>query len=682
MALVTWSGTPMNVNVPTCLPYRVHPASYSGLSPTRATQGKATQGKATQGKATQGTRTQGKAAQGTRIQSQPLVADVNHDGQSDVIVCMESSNGSTWLEAIAGPTGARHWRHHLGGASDSSDSEDAKPTRNEHRRLVDLITHQGQDLIVVEDESQICYYDLDSGLPTLTAFSPPGHRSQSTCFADFDGDGESEAILFRRHGTRELIAGYPPFSISAWQSIKGHRLWDRPFSCALAGHPHNSRLIPAVDLNQDQRVELAVANYVRSILSINMVDAMTGNSLWPEAHRLSRNPDASIGQVLESPDLNGDGIRDLVVVSLDQAKRGQSRRAVYVDLLSGRDGTSIASFCRELPGETRRTLVSAQWIPQPDRFPLLAVVTSKVTSKGQIAIENGKQIDVWSLPRRRLVAAVRDVDQYQACDLDGTGLVRLCVSRRGVFKPTLSFVSFHNQEAGWPDSYDPLDQASSYLAVIETRTLSAATDPRWLEPLPWSTMFDKLSRDTFKGIPNPIASRLQYLGIAQVTFLGIFFAPGWILCRSFVDRRWSLGRWLLLPVVVGIAIVSYSLLADNDQTKQIASLSGLPKPLTTLLIPLMSWTILLLPVELVVLMLRRKYLIACLLLTITTLSAVTIATIWLLPLWSRMDPRFSFDWDRWHWIWLAAAYITGWGYLLALGIFNWAHNLESRQSLR
>ena len=127
---------------------------------------------------------------------------------------------------------------------------------------------------------------------------------------------------------------------------------------------------------------------------------------------------------------------------------------------------------------------------------------------------------------------------------------------------------------------------------------------------------------------------------------------------------------------------SISMFGAQDQTRAIALLSGFPVLMVTVLVPSMSWTLFLLPIEIAALLLRRHYATVVLLLSIATLLAVVAATVWLLPVLSRMDQETRFDWDRWHWIWLSAAYVTGWGHLLAITIIHFANRFESRRSLR
>ncbi len=274
-------------------------------------------------------------AKGSRISSRPLIADVNQDGLADIIVCVDQQKGPPWIEAIIGKDGTRLWRQYIDDLAVQPASTNRKTPPRFTPRHVELVNDHGRTLIAVEGESRICFHSMESGLPTFDALTPPGLRSQSTCFADFDGNGESEAILFRKHDLRELIAGFPPYTISAWPALGGRQLWRKQLSCALAAQARDDRMLPLTDVDNDRRKELAVSNYVRSSLSIDLVDAMTCQSRWPQHHRLSRNPEASLGQILQCPDVDGDSIDDLLVVTLDRVKRSQSRLAIFLDLLSG-----------------------------------------------------------------------------------------------------------------------------------------------------------------------------------------------------------------------------------------------------------------------------------------------------------------------------------------------------------
>ena len=92
--------------------------------------------------------------------------------------------------------------------------------------------------------------------------------------------------------------------------------------------------------------------------------------------------------------------------------------------------------------------------------------------------------------------------------------------------------------------------------------------------------------------------------------------------------------------------------------------------LVTLLVPSMSWALFLLPIEIAALLLRRHDATIVVLLSIAMLLGLAVSACWLLPVLSRMDHDSRLDWDRWHWIWLATAYLTGWAYLLAVAILH------------
>ena len=66
------------------------------------------------------------------------------------------------------------------------------------------------------------------------------------------------------------------------------------------------------------------------------------------------------------------------------------------------------------------------------------------------------------------------------------------------------------------------------------------------------------------------------------------------------------------------------------------------------------------------------------LLGVITLAAIAVGIAWAWPTWSELDKDVRFDWTGWYWIWIYVAYLTGWAYLVAIGIYNLS--IDSRKS--
>ncbi len=179
--------------------------------------------------------------------------------------------------------------------------------------------------------------------------------------ADLDGDGEPELLALEfgpafRHNTLHA------FSIMTgrelWAEIVGEVYYDRSRWYVAA----NPDLPMTADLDDDGRPEIVAAGSgaippLGNYRGVKLLDGLTGKLRWQRP--MSPDSSASDGliQAIIAPDLNGDGTRDLVTISLfagkNPAKAGQpppdEPARAYVDAISGKDGSrsgSGTSSCR------------------------------------------------------------------------------------------------------------------------------------------------------------------------------------------------------------------------------------------------------------------------------------------------------------------------------------------------
>ncbi len=166
-----------------------------------------------------------------------------------------------------------------------------------------------------------------------------------------------------------------------------------------------------------------------------MLDGASGRSRWVRPMRPDTKAKDRLTHLLEAPDLDGDGTRDLVAVSRfdgrqppvrSQPKPIESKR-IYVDALSGKDGRALWWWHVDI-AEERLTQISAPlwWGRGPDGWPLLAVAVG-----GLKDVVTGLSADrpdcthVLEASSGREVHTIVGLTYPGVADLDGDGLMDL-----------------------------------------------------------------------------------------------------------------------------------------------------------------------------------------------------------------------------------------------------------------
>ena len=101
---------------------------------------------------------------------------------------------------------------------------------------------------------------------------------------------------------------------------------------------------------------------------MRLIDGATGKTRWSRPLRPDTPGKDGLVDLAVAPDLNGDGTRDIVTVSLFDGRNPPAaatdvlpeERRLYVDALSGKDGRALWVWHRDLEvGTTSRI-----WTPQ------------------------------------------------------------------------------------------------------------------------------------------------------------------------------------------------------------------------------------------------------------------------------------------------------------------------------
>jgi hypothetical protein len=197
------------------------------------------------------------------------------------------------------------------------------------------------------------------------------------------------------------------------------------------------------DLDGDGRVEIVVSH--EDVLppvstpyrGVRLLDGPTGRACWDKP--IWRGPKTiadGVVQVLEAPDLDTDGTRDVIAVSrfgsrvpADPTFPEPEGARVYVDALSGKDGRTLWTWKSDaLHDDTTPIRPAFWWGRGPDGWPMLALPTGG----------HGHAIGVARVPGRppldphvvHLLAAATGIEAHsipglsspRAADFNGDGL--------------------------------------------------------------------------------------------------------------------------------------------------------------------------------------------------------------------------------------------------------------------
>jgi len=400
-----------------------------------------------------------------RLRCEPAVADVDGDGIPDLIamfaifddavgIVKHASVGSDgrgaltrlpWntntanrpvVVAVSGRSGRWLWNYPLARRSNYLDLEAVGFTRRSHYFGphgnpsfdvgLTIATGPKGPLVAVIDGSQCIRLDPATGRPRGRPIDLGFEPARPVQYADLDGDGEPEIIALGR--TMKLAA----ISVAT-----GQRLWLHSIG---GGMNYQDQHIPSnlplmADLDGDGRAEVVVPDQgplPRQTASsgLRMLDGATGQSRWARPLGPGTRGPAGVFQIVGGPDFDGDGTRDLVVVSVHA-----DQDIVYVDALSAKDGHPLWWWKRDLGGQSTGVAIWAPcwWNSGPDGWPLLAVPLG-----GDFQAGYGYWGDV-APPVVHLLAAStgRELDTLDGlawpklADLDGDGLDDLWGSAEG-----------------------------------------------------------------------------------------------------------------------------------------------------------------------------------------------------------------------------------------------------------
>jgi FG-GAP-like repeat len=368
---------------------------------------------------------------GSSTEGDPAIADVNGDGTADLIATFllferPINEQRRVVVAISGRSGEWLWTFAI-------DKTPIKvPEASKHRPAV-VVQGRQSGLVAYVDGSEWMGLDPATGKmragPIDLGFVPV----TPVQYADLDGDGEPEVLALGPGpvaGQRELRA----FSIKG-----GREIWRAAVDAAYEdehaglGVPPRDRPLIA-DLDEDGRPEIVVADAgalppSEGFRGVRMIDGPTGATRWRLPMRpAAGKPKGGVVEIVLAPDLDGDGTRDVITVSV--IAEGPAR-GIYVDGISGKGGHRLWWNKLDVPAGFTRIRTPQWWGRGPDGWPLLALPTGGEVPEETIRIlvhderVAGPIVHLLEASTGRKRHTVTDFASAGFADLDGDGLIDL-----------------------------------------------------------------------------------------------------------------------------------------------------------------------------------------------------------------------------------------------------------------
>jgi hypothetical protein len=339
-----------------------------------------------------------------------MMADVDRDGTPDVVAMIvfpespaestrrlrEAGDASPVNEevlfkrvavALSGQSGSRLWSHPI-------DQDWSTFPAEPERRISILPRGRAKPLIAFLDGTQWSGLDPATGQvqarPTELGLVPV----RPLQYGDLDGDGEPE-ILALGPGSNPTLNTLHAFSIKTslelWVADVGAPSeTDGPFLAARSGvwdAPSFPECPLVADLDGDGRSEIVVPDTgampsLSGFRGVRLIDGASGATRWQRAMRPQTTAKDGVAHIVAAPDLDGDGTRDVIVVSRFDGQypfsgaqeRQEDPERVFVDALSGQDGRPLWWWHVDLPmGRIARIGAPVWWGRGPDGWPLLAL---------------------------------------------------------------------------------------------------------------------------------------------------------------------------------------------------------------------------------------------------------------------------------------------------------------------
>ena len=239
-------------------------------------------------------------------------------------------------------------------------------------------------IVAIMYETRWAGLSLSTGRPAVAPTDVGVVPVRPIQYADLDGDGEPEILAqgtLQRTGQQSLVA----FSWTAGRELWAHPIGAPYESMQEGGPPPDWPMV--VDLDGDGRSEVLVphSNPITqpdNSRGVLLLDGKTGRTRWYRPMRPPATSNDGLAHFVEAPDLDGDGTRDVVIVSRFNGRvpatwaraRSADPPRVYVDALSGTNGHPLWFWNVDLDeNKFARIWAPRWWGLGADGWPLLAV---------------------------------------------------------------------------------------------------------------------------------------------------------------------------------------------------------------------------------------------------------------------------------------------------------------------
>ena len=367
----------------------------------------------------------------------PAVGDVDRDGVPDVITTFAAGQDrmNCLVKAISGRNGRELWTRDLG----------ERPISNTNTSIV---VEDGKPAVeVLAAGERLRALELTTGKPIGAAIDLDAKAVENSRFADLDGDGRVEALV--PYSAKNGPGGYS--TLAAFTLPEGKVLWKETirlrFDQGFGAREGSSEWPGVVDLDGDGKPEVIVPDLFRSVrfaTSINpeirgvrVLDGATGAMRWSSILYVQREstPHGSLDRFAAVDDLDGDGVRDLLVVGTDSRierrdipsgyQETQTDCRVYVDALSGKDGRKL--WWSSHPIDDPRGYIAQPlfWNHGATGRPLAAISFGGPRHGFPIDPSAKPKVVVLDTASGRLVHEIDGMREARLADFNGDGLLDL-----------------------------------------------------------------------------------------------------------------------------------------------------------------------------------------------------------------------------------------------------------------